>query len=134
VAALTEDEETAPDETSAAARALSLLAWPLALLGPLGVWNVVVAAMAATAPDVVVDVGCDTPWGACQAPLVDIITSSGSLGQALVVLLGGGLAMAVVRGTPVRRRLSAVLVLLAAEALFLTLVGITVLQIGEDLG
>jgi hypothetical protein len=133
VAALSE-EETAPEETSATARALSLLAWPLALLGPLGVWNVVVAAIAANAPDVVVDGGCDTPWGPCQASLVDIITSSGSLGQALVVLLGGGLAMAVVRGAPVRRRLSAVLVLLAAEALFLTLVGITVLQIGDDLG
>ncbi len=46
----------------------------------------------------------------------------------------GAKAMAVVRGAPVRRRLPAVLVLLAAEALFLTLVGVTILQIGGDLG
>lgn len=130
------DEDTTPDpddDLSALGGVGSLLAWPLALLGPLWVWNAVVAVLADQAPDVVVDGRCSTPWGPCKASLVAIVTTGGSLGQALVVLLGGGLAMTVARGVPVRRRLGAVLALLAAEAVFLILVGITVLQIGGDL-
>jgi hypothetical protein len=123
-----------PADVSITARAVAVLAWPLALLGPVSVWNAVVAVIASHTPDVVVDGRCTLPWGPCRESLVDIVTGGGTVGQPLVVLLGGELATTVVRGAPVRQRLPAVLVLLAAEAVFLTLVGITILRIGGDLG
>ncbi len=115
-------------------QARTILAWPLAVIGPAVVWPVATGVVASRTPDVVLDGGCTEPWGPCAAPMADVVTDIGRLGQAPVLMVGATLGLAVLRGVPARRRLLAALVLLAFTVVLAALVGITAVRAGAELG
>lgn len=133
VAPTTKVSDREPPPGSLVGRALALVAWPLAVLAPLAMWNGAIAVVVAHAPDLVIDGRCSEPWGPCAAPMPDVVADVGTLGQPLVVMVGATLGLTVLRGVAARRRFGAALVLLAGEAALVALVGITVIRVGAEL-
>jgi hypothetical protein len=82
----------------------------------------------------------DRPEGTCRGLGFDctltwreVVGPSVSSAAAPVILLAVGVGAAVAGGMPARRRMRAVLVMLAGQALLATLVGITIVRVANDL-
>lgn len=118
---------------SPAGRALALVAWPLAVLGPVGICVVAAGVVDGMLPDERPEGECRGLGFGCTLTIRETVGLYGTSAAGPVIVLLVGVGALVARGMPTQGRFRAVVVMLAAEALLAALVGITIVRIANDL-
>jgi len=127
------DEPPASPARRVVRGALARAAWPLAVLGPAAVYFVAADIVDGMLPDERPEGTCHGLGFGCTTTLRETVGLYASSAATPVIMVAVGVGAAVAGGMPARRRMRAVLVMLAGQALLATFVGITVVRVANDL-